>query len=155
MKKCWKKLVCCLIFVSCLILPQMSFAQGKTILPEEKPEGVTCEEMVIAFGEEIYLMEPEDVVVEIGSILYCAVQTGKIHAWMVPYFIRYLAEFLIGIAGIICMLFIVIGGYQYMIGGFVEEKEKGKNTIKYAVIGLALVFLSWAIVNVMLYVFTS
>ena len=46
------------------------------------------------------------------------------------------------------LLFLVIGGYRYLIGGVMQsQREQGKNTIMYAIIGLVLALLSWAIVN--------
>jgi len=83
-------------------------------------------------------------------ILGCAIKTGRITFGMVPYFLTYLTNFLLGMSGIISILFIVIGGYHYVIGGLSEEKEKGKNTIKYALMGMGLALLAWTIVTVII-----
>ena len=59
------------------------------------------------------------------------------------------------ITGALAVLFIVIGGLQYMTASG-DEKKTGvaKKTITYAIIGLLLVILSLAIVN-MLKAFTN
>ena len=52
----------------------------------------------------------------------------------------------------ICLLFIVIGGLLYIFSlGNPENLTKAKNTILWALGGLALVFLAWLIVNTMMY----
>lgn len=54
----------------------------------------------------------------------------------------------IGAAGIVALIFIVIGGYNYMISaGDPGKVKKAKDTIMYAVIGLIVCILAAAIVN--------
>jgi len=51
-------------------------------------------------------------------------------------------------AGILSVIFIVIGGFMFTTNAGIESmQEKGKNTIIYAVIGLIVVFLAYAIVE--------
>ena len=82
--------------------------------------------------------------------LGCAIQTGRISFDMAPYFITYITNFLLGLSGLICVLFIVIGGYRYVIGGLTEEKEKGKHTIRDALMGMGIALLAWTVVNVLI-----
>ena len=82
------------------------------------------------------------------TVLSCGIKTGDIHLWMLPYYITRLVEFVIGIAGIISVLFTILGGYFYAWGGLTEDKEKGKKTVMYALIGLALSAFAWIIVNI-------
>ncbi|MBA4336796.1 hypothetical protein C0416_03415 [bacterium] len=89
-----------------------------------------------------------------NDVLACAIKTGKIHFWMIPYFIVYFIEFMIGISGLVAILFIVIGGYQLVIAGATDDKDSAKNTIKNALIGLVLVLVAWVVVNVVQYVVT-
>lgn len=84
------------------------------------------------------------------SVLGCGIKTGRITLSMIPYFITYFANFLLGLAGLISVLFIVIGGYRYVIGGLTEDKEKGKQTIMHALMGFGLSLLAWAIVNIVM-----
>ncbi len=55
---------------------------------------------------------------------------------------------IIGAAGIVAVIFIVIGGINYMTsGGDTGKLKKAKDTILYATIGLIICALSFAIVN--------
>jgi hypothetical protein len=84
------------------------------------------------------------------SILGCAIKSGRISLAMIPYFVTYLVNFLLGMAGSISVLFVVLGGYRYVLGGLTEDKEKGKQTIMYALMGFGLSILAWAIVNIVI-----
>ena len=54
----------------------------------------------------------------------------------------------IAVAGVIAVVFVVVGGVQYMTSsGDAGKVKKAKDTILYAVIGLAVCVLSYAIVN--------
>ena len=81
------------------------------------------------------------------NLLGCAIKTGKITLAMIPYFITYIINFLLALSGLISVLFIVIGGYQYVYGGLGENKDKAKKTINHALMGLAIAILAWSIVN--------
>jgi hypothetical protein len=56
---------------------------------------------------------------------------------------------LLYVSGGLAVLFIILGGYQYITSGAAPENaKKGKKTLVYAVIGLILVVLSFTIVQV-------
>ena len=60
-----------------------------------------------------------------------------------------IVNFLLGVAAVVAILFIVIGGFRYiMSAGNEEQAQKGKKTLINAVIGLVIVILSYAIVSV-------
>jgi hypothetical protein len=62
--------------------------------------------------------------------------------------IRNIVNCLVYLSTIVCLLFIVIGGLLYIFSlGNPEMSTKAKNTILWAIGGLALVFLAWLIVN--------
>ncbi len=84
------------------------------------------------------------------QVLGCAITTGDVKMWMVPFFIRYILEFIIGLAGLIAVGGIVYGGYLYLFAGLSEDKDKGKNAIKNGILGFVLVLTSWAIVNIVI-----
>ncbi len=57
-------------------------------------------------------------------------------------------ENIIAILGIVCVVVMIIGGVNYMTSnGDSGKVEKGKKTIIYGLIGLAVCVLSFAIVN--------
>ena len=92
---------------------------------------------------------------ERDNLLGCAIKTGRISLAMIPYFITYFANYLLSIVAIICVLFIVLGGYFYIWGGITEKKDKGKAFITHALIGLGIATLAWIIVNSVMAIFTS
>ena len=88
------------------------------------------------------------------TMLACAVITGKIKFWMVPFYIVYVIEFAIGISGLVAIAFLVFGGFQYVIGGATEKQESAKNTIKFAIMGLVIVLVAWVLVNLVQFLIT-
>ncbi|MBI4975568.1 hypothetical protein HZC20_02720 [Candidatus Peregrinibacteria bacterium] len=89
------------------------------------------------------------------DVLGCAIKTGDIKLWMLPYYIRYMLEFVIGLAGLIAVGGLVYGGYLYLFAGLLEDKEKGKNAIKNAIIGLVLSLTAWSLVNILISLVTG
>jgi hypothetical protein len=89
------------------------------------------------------------------NVLGCAIKTGRIKLYMMPFYITYLIEFLLAIAGLISVLFVIYGGFKYTIGGLIEDKESGKKTIMYALLGLVVALSSWMIVNFIMVALTS
>lgn len=53
------------------------------------------------------------------------------------------------VAGSIAVLFIIIGGFQYVTSaGNAEQAEKGRATLVNAIIGIIIIILSYVIINV-------
>lgn len=53
------------------------------------------------------------------------------------------------VAGAIAVLFVIVGGYQYITAAGNEEKsEKGKKTLVDAIIGVVVIVLAYVIINV-------
>ncbi|MEK7145782.1 MAG: hypothetical protein AAB802_01195 [Patescibacteria group bacterium] len=90
-----------------------------------------------------------------GDMLGCAIQLGYIKAWMVPFFVTYILQFLLGIAGLISVLMILLGAYYYIAGGLSDDKEKGKTIVQYAILGLVITSVSWILVNIVLLAVTQ
>ena len=64
-------------------------------------------------------------------------------------FIPAFTKVVIGAAGATAVLFIIIGGVEFLTAYGNEEKiTKGKKTITYAIIGLLIAILSYAIVTI-------
>lgn len=138
-----------------------AFAQREsstTILPEgEQISQAECTNLLVELDKEADPVAKfkEKKPLDRETVLSCAIRTGRIHFWMIPYFIVYIIEFLIGVAGLIAILFIVIGGYQLVASGANDGmKDKAKNTIKNALMGLVLALVAWVVVNVIQYVVT-
>ncbi len=67
----------------------------------------------------------------------------------VPELIEGIIKLMLFIGGAVAVLFVIIGGYQYMTsGGNSEQAEKGKTTVVNAIIGIVLIVLAWVIINV-------
>ncbi|MBX4189508.1 pilin [Candidatus Parcubacteria bacterium] len=56
-------------------------------------------------------------------------------------------KLVIGLAGALAVLMIVIGGFQYISSATIGGKTSGRDTIKNAVTGLLLAISSWVILN--------
>lgn len=91
----------------------------------------------------------------LSDTLGCAISTGRISLEMVPYFIKYLSNYVLGLISLVALLFVVIGGVLYTGGTMVEQKDQGKAYIKNALIGMVISFLAWSIVNVVLSIVTG
>lgn len=64
-------------------------------------------------------------------------------------FIGNIINILLGIAFLLAVLFLIIGGFWYITSaGNEETAEKGKSTAINAIIGLVVIILSYVIVNV-------
>lgn len=146
------------IFFAGLSIPTVS-AQG--ILPKAPPECVIKKNE--ALPEIVQKLKDKETFVnyvrgnrkQLSEALGCAIKTGKIGLFMVPYFITFIIQFLLMIAGLIAVLFMVIGGYHYVVGGLTEDKEKGKKTILHALVGLIVALSAWMVINFIQVALTS
>lgn len=152
------------LYISSSVFAETVKPKG-TLLPSnenvDKLSESECVEMIemVEYGEygdqtleEFVSTSSEEYVV---GWLGCAIKSGYIKFWMVPYFIKYILNWLIGLSGLIAVLMIIIGGYYYILGGVNDDKEKGKKIIQYALGGMVLATLSWIIVNIILLGITS
>lgn len=89
------------------------------------------------------------------TILACGIRTGNIKMWMIPYYIRFMLEFIVGIAGLLAVGGTVYGGYLYLFAGVAEEgKDKGKKAIMYGITGMIITLVAWAVVNIFISLLT-
>ncbi len=89
------------------------------------------------------------------DILGCGIKTGNISLWMVPYYVRYILEFVIQLGGLVGVGGIIYGGYLYLFAGVSEDKDKGKKAIIYSVSGIVLTLVAWALVNIVITIVTA
>lgn len=111
--------------------------------------GKTCTPSGILKGDKL----PEGTTQ--NEILACGIKTGTIHLWMIPYYIKYVLTFIIGISGLACVGGIVYGGYMYLFAGVSNEKDQGKKAIQYGVIGMVMTLVAWAFVNIIIALVTG
>lgn len=177
-----KKIICSLVvgfILSIQLFAVPVFAQGLgTLIPkaeenfvcadqyEETEQDVNGKKMIVKSlvrkGEMSILEEKEDPAKTFresddqyrNSILACGIETGKIHFWMIPYYVVNFIEFLIGIAGLIAILFLVIAGYQFVISGATDKRDAAKGTVMHALTGLVIVLVAWVVVNIIQFVLT-
>ena len=63
-------------------------------------------------------------------------------------FVKTLVNVLLFILGAVAVVSIIVGGFLYAVsGGNSSSVAKAKNTITYAIVGLIVAFLAYAIVN--------
>lgn len=148
-----------ILFVVPFLLPVTFAASPGTVIPEigevnkaSGPSGVYCNNLLGKSREDLQkiLDDPgsADNEKETSDILGCAIKTGRIGLWMVPYFIRYFIEFILYVGGLVAVGGILYGGATYMFSGLSNDKEKGKKAILYSVVGMILMYTAWAIVNI-------
>lgn len=82
------------------------------------------------------------------------IRTGDLSLRQIPCFIKYFSKTLIALAGSLAVIFIMIGGYRYVLGAD-EAKDEAKRTILYALIGLAVTLLSWIMIDIVLQLITE
>lgn len=92
---------------------------------------------------------------KLQDALGCAVKLGRIRLFMAPYFVTYLIQFLLGLAGLVAVLFVVYGGFKYVVGGVSEDKEAGKKIITHALLGLLVALSAWIVINFIQVALTS
>ena len=67
----------------------------------------------------------------------------------IPGLLHEVILFILGLAGLVAVLFIIIGGYQYIMSGANEGlAKKGKTTLTNAVIGLIIIILSYTVISI-------
>ena len=76
------------------------------------------------------------------------VQKGVATLQCIPYVFENIINWVIAFAGITALFFVIYGGIKYVRSGGEEEKIKSaRETLTYAIIGLSIVILSFAIIT--------
>lgn len=80
----------------------------------------------------------------------CPITTGWFGAGCVPVFIGHLIQFVLAFVGGICLINIMIGGYQIALGSAIGDKEAGKNRILWALVGLLVSLFCYGLINLLI-----
>lgn len=91
----------------------------------------------------------------IPTSLASAIKTGDIHWADLITFALHLICFLIFIAGGIAVILLMIGGYRFIFGSMMEDKDTGVKIIRNTLLGLVVVLLSWIIVDTLISFLTT
>jgi len=83
------------------------------------------------------------------------IRYGNVTLREIPCFLKYFAKTLITIGGTLAVIFVMIGGYKYTMFDAPDDKSSAKNTVVYALIGLAVSMLAWVIVDIVLQLATE
>jgi hypothetical protein len=76
------------------------------------------------------------------------VDHGVVTLSCAPILIGYVLTWLFTFAGIAALFFVIFGGFKFITSGGEKEKvEEGRKTITWALVGMILIFLSFAIVR--------
>lgn len=141
---------------------------GVTVLPETALPEADCEILMnyvqreVEESKEVVASRNKKTIAEYGkslelsesNILGCGIKTGTIKLWMVPFYIRFLLQFVIGIAGLAAVGGIIYGGFTYLFAGLSDDKEKGKKAILYGIVGFVMTLVAWVVVNVVMALFS-
>jgi len=74
------------------------------------------------------------------------IRSGNIHLSNIPCFVKYFTQTLIGIAGTVSVVMVMVGGFKYIVFSD-EKKAEAKSTIVHALIGLAIALMAWIVVD--------
>mgnify|MGYP001592809766 CR=1 FL=1 len=65
-------------------------------------------------------------------------------------------QIMISIGGILCIIFIIVGGFKFVTSGGDEKKlASAKGTLTYAIVGLIVIILAFAMIQVVQYFLES
>ena len=77
--------------------------------------------------------------------------TGNATVTSLPELVNRVATMAIGLSGVMALLAFVYGGVLYLMAGVnLEFMKKGKEIMKWAVVGLVIIFSSYAVINFVL-----
>ena len=131
-----------LVFGGELALPNFA---NQSIVYAQKDKKDTNEDKIYSDFEGI--IPSEEGASEATKDLSHRIKTGQVKLGDIVIIIVKMIDLVTKLAGTIAVLFLIYGGYQYMIGSISDDKESAKKTIQYAIMGLIVTFLAYVIVN--------
>lgn len=65
--------------------------------------------------------------------------------------VQFVLNFILGFLGLVAMGFLIYGGFLYVTAGSNDDNiDAAKKTIMYALIGIVIIFLAWALIATLL-----
>ncbi len=80
---------------------------------------------------------------------------GTLQLFDIPKYLAYITDNSVWVAGLLAVIFSMIGGYYYLIGAYSDSPDQGKSTLKNVFIGLTVVMLSWMIIDLFIRLITE
>ena len=69
----------------------------------------------------------------------------------IPLLVGNIINYVLGVLGVLALVMFIYGGLIWMTsGGAPDQIKKGRNTLVWAILGLALIFFSYALLNFIL-----
>ncbi len=110
------------------------------------------EYMLSGIGTNFYFIEHAFAQAFItDGITGCNFRSGVIRASCIPNFLAHVIQVIFGFSGAICILMIILAGYEYMLGslpgGSGGSKEAGIERLRWAIIGFVISSLAFFIID--------
>lgn len=80
---------------------------------------------------------------------------GTLQLYDIPYYLQYLTDLLIWLAGLLAVIAIMLAGYMYISGSFADKTDSAKTTITNVVKGLAVVISAWMVLDIIVRLITE
>jgi len=106
--------------------------------------------LLMVFSTKIALADWDAWILSWDWIDWDKLRNGDIHLDDIPNMIKNAIDFLLGFAGTISIIFIIIWAYQLLFWSVVNEKTKWRDTIIMALAWFAVASLSWFIIQFVL-----
>lgn len=111
----------------------------------EYTSALCCEAVPLSLLIEVAFAQS---LIPAGSVAGCDFATGSMTASCIPNFLAHVLSVIFGFTGGICLIMIMIAGYQYAVGEALGGgKEAGKERLKYAIAGFAVSALAIIIIQ--------
>ena len=96
----------------------------------------------------VFAQAPTSLIPESGELgSGCSFVTGEFGFECFPLYIAYLIQVVFGFCAGFALVGIIFAGYKIAIGGYTGDKDKGKEHLKWSLIGLAICVLAFLIVD--------
>lgn len=70
-------------------------------------------------------------------------------------FLLHIIQLLLSLAAVLAIILIMYGGFQMVFGSIVDDKESGKKTIQFSIIGLIVTLSAWIMVDILVSFLTN